>query len=255
MTPASAGGLGAVHGVGSDMSYYRFTLPLALGAKPARAGTWHAVLEMTDVKVGTTLAANLGNAAAGGGIRYSFSAQSFTNLRMDARLSQNSIEPGAHVTITAALTEYGIPVDHRASVRAEVELPDGSRTTLALAEGDPGRFQASMMSIIPGVYRVRVVATGLTMRGVPFTREQLLSATAVVGGDNPPSIGPDPVQQDDNLCKLILCLLGPKSLGGYLTQHGVDPKAVQACVETWCKARMAGPTAQELAEREGTAKA
>jgi hypothetical protein len=48
-------------------------------------------------------------------------------------------------------------------------------------------------------------------------------------------------------------LLGQKSLGGFLTQHNVDPKAVQSCVEAWCKARLAGPTAEELAEREGTA--
>jgi hypothetical protein len=56
---------------------------------------------------------------------------------------------------------------------------------------------------------------------------------------------------DEALCSLIECLLG--SLGGFLTQHNVDPKAVQSCVEAWCKVRLAGPTAKELAEREGTA--
>jgi hypothetical protein len=92
------------------------------------------------------------------------------------------------------------------------------------------------------------------MRGTPFTREQLLSATAILGGDNPlPTSGPSTKAQDEDLCKLLHCLLGPNSLGRLLAQHEVDPKAVLSCIETWCKARLAGPTAKELAEREGTA--
>jgi hypothetical protein len=248
MTPASAPGLGAAHGIGTNMSYYRFTLPLALGATPAKAGTWHAILEMP---AGKGAAAKRRGAR---GIRYSFTAQAFTNLRMDARLSQNSLQPGASFTISATLTEYGIPVAGRANVHAELERPDSSRTTLSLPEGDPGRFQVSAIATVPGVYRVRVVASGVTMQGVPFTREQLLSATAIVGGDNPwPTTGPSRKGHDENLCKLMECLLGPKSIGRLLTQHNVDPKAVLSCVENWCKAELSGPSAQELAEREGTA--
>ncbi len=251
MTPASAAGLGAAYGVGTNMGYYRFTLPLALGATPARVGTWYAILEMAHRRKGASReGANVG---IEGGIRYCFSAQSFTNLRMEARLSQNSLQPGASITISAALTEYGIPVDHRASVRAYMELPDTTQVTLALTEGEPGRFQVSTTAVMAGVYRIRVVAFGVTMRGVPFTREQLLSATAILGGDNPgPTSGPSTRAHDEELCRLIECLLGPNSLGRFLSQHNVDPKAVWSCVEVWCKARLAGPTAQELAEREGT---
>ncbi len=250
MTPASAAGLGAAYGVGTNMSYYRFTLPLALGPTPARAGTWYAILEMAGGKEPAARAASQRFAA---GIRYSFTAQAFTNIRMDARLSQNSLQPGATLTISATLTEYGIPVAHRASVRAELELPDNTRVSLALTEADPGRFQVSTTAILPGVHRIRVVASGVTMRGVPFTREQLLSATAILGGDNPlPTSGPSTKAHDEELCKLIHCLLGPNSFGRLLAQHEVDPKAVLSCVETWCKSRLAGPTAQELAEREGT---
>jgi hypothetical protein len=251
MTPTSAASLGAAYGVGTNMSYYRFTLPLPLGATPARAGTWHAILEMPGGKGASTRAAN---DRGGRGIRYSFTAQSFTNIRMDARLSQSSLQPGASLTISATLTEYGVPVEHRANVRAEVELPDNTRQTLALSEGAPGRFQVSTTTVLAGVYRVRVVASGVTMRGTPFTREQLLSATAILGGDNPlPTSGPSTKAQDEDLCKLLHCLLGPNSLGRLLAQHEVDPKAVLSCIETWCKARLAGPTAKELAEREGTA--
>jgi Mg-chelatase subunit ChlD len=247
MTPASAPGLGAAYGVGTNMNYYRFTLPLPLGAQPARAGTWYAILELPGKAAGRD--------NVSGGIRYSFSAHAFTNIRMDARLSQNSLQPGASVTITATLTEYGLPVDHRASVSAELELPDNTLTTLALPETSPGRFQATMTATIPGVYRIRLVATGVTTRGIPFTREQLLSATAILGGDNPPpSSGPSTKTEDAALCRLILCLLGPGAFGRFLTEHNVDPKAVSSCVETWCKSRLSGPTPQELAEREGTAK-
>jgi hypothetical protein len=252
MTPASAAGLGAQHGVGTDMSYYRFTLPLALGTSPARAGTWYAILEYTAEKGRATKAAAA--AARGGGIRYSFTAQAFTNLRMAARLSQNSLEPGASVTISATLTEYGIPAAHRATIQAYMELPDNSLVTLPLPETAAGRFQANMTAVIAGVYRIRVVASGVTMRGVPFTREQLLSATAILGGDNPPpTSGPSTKAADEALCRLIQCLLRENSFGGFLTHHNVDPKAVQSCVEEWCEARLAGPTAKELAEREGTA--
>lgn len=249
MTPASAPGLGAAFGVGTNMSYYRFTLPLPLGGAPARAGTWHAILDVAGKRGGDNASANVQ-----GGIRYSFSAHAFTNIRMDARLSQNSLQPGAILTISAALTEYGLPVDHRASVSAEVELPDHSLTTLALTETEPGRFQGASTAAIVGVYRIRVVAAGVTTRGVPFTREQLLSATAILGGDNPPpTSGPSTKDADEALCRLIHCLLGPNALGRFLAEHHVDPKAVSSCVETWCKSRLSGPTPKELAEREGTA--
>jgi hypothetical protein len=251
MTPGAAAGLGATYAVGTNMSYYRYTLPLALGANPAQEGTWYAVLQYRRKRGGQGDRAAA--AAPGGAIRYSFSAHAFTNLRMQARVSQNSLEPGATLTITATLTEYGVPVAGRATVLAEIERPDGSSFTLALPEVGDGRFQASTAAALAGVYRIRVMAAGVTMRGMPFTREQLLSAAAVLGGDNPPpQTGPGTKDHDEELCRLIECLLGPRSLGEFLMKNGVEPKAVLACVETWCKTRLAGPSAQELAEREGT---
>src|SRR5438270_8811224 len=97
----------------------------------------------------------------------------------------------------------------------------------ALSKADPGRVQGGTTAVVPGVYRIRVLASGVTMRGVPFTREQLLSATAILGGDNPlPTTGPSTKAHDEQLCKLIQCLLGPNAFGRLLTQHEVDPKAV-----------------------------
>jgi Common central domain of tyrosinase/von Willebrand factor type A domain len=270
MTPSSAGSLGATYGTGTGMNYYRFTLPLPLGDKPARTGTWYAILRSPRDEGPNIIAEEEQEqepiqAAAPpslrSGIRYSFCVQSWTNIRMDARLSQNSLQPDASITISATLTEYGIPVASRADVRAELERPDYTRATLALSETSPGHFQVSTAAVTPGVYRFRVLASGVTLRGVPFTREQLLSAVAVLGGDSPPptsgsggsSTGTPGHHDDKDLCQLVKCLLRPDSFGHVLEEHGVNPKAVIHCVESWCKAKQAGPTKEELAQREGTA--
>jgi hypothetical protein len=114
-----------------------FTLPLVLDATPARARTWYAILEMAGDDRPPEVAAS---DRIGHGIRYNFSAQAFTDIRMDARLSRNNLQPGASITTSVTPTEYGIPVAHRANVRAERELPDNTRATLALSEADSGRF-------------------------------------------------------------------------------------------------------------------
>jgi hypothetical protein len=172
---------------------------------------------------------------------------------MQAGLSQNSLQPGATLTLHAALTEYGIPVDHRASVRAEVERPDNSLTTLALAEVEPGMFETSTVASIQGVYRFRLLASGITMRKIAFTREQLLSGAVVLGGDNPaPTSDPSTRAHDKQLCDLLECLLTPEVLGRFLAQYNVDANAVRHCIEQWCKQRLGSLSAEEARAREGS---
>jgi hypothetical protein len=257
MDPGQAGALGAVFAVGTNMSYYRFTLPLPLGGRPARAGTWHVVLEVNDQlferlahqkdeTVGTW------SARMAHGVRYNVNAHALSNLKMQARVSQTSLEPGATIAVGATLSEYGIPLEHRANVTAELQRPDGTRTVLVLQERDPGVFQASVAAPMQGVYRFRVFASGTTMRGVPFTREQLVSGAAVLGGDNPfPKGGPSTRAQDEELCRLFECLMGSNALGRWLTEQHIDTTSLQKCVGAWCKARVAPPTAEELRQREG----
>jgi hypothetical protein len=258
MDPTQAAALGATYVVGTNMSYYRFTLPLPLGAKPAQEGTWYALLEVDDrifrrYLHGSDQLLATGAARLVHGIRYNFSAQAFSNLRMQARLSQNSLQPGATLSLRAALSEYGIPVDHRAAVRAELERPDNSETTLNLREVEPGIFEANTVAGIQGVYRFRVLASGITMRKVAFTREQLLSGAVVIGGDNPPPTSdPSTGAHDTQLCDLLECLLRPEALGRFLAEHHVDPNAVRGCIEQWCKQRLGPPSAQVLREREGS---
>lgn len=257
MNPAQAGTLGATFAMGTNMSYYRFTLPLPLGGKPAQDGTWYAVLEVDDKLFERYAHARdqslaSWSARTSHGVRYSVNAHALSNLRMDARISQNSLGLGATMTIRATLTEYGIPVDHRATVKAELQRPDGTQITLFLLEEEPGIFQASTVAPIQGVYRFHMVASGITMRGLPFTREQLLSGAVMPGGDNPfPTSGPSTRGQDEALCRLLQCLLRPEAFGRLLTEHHIDPNSLQKCVESWCELRLAPPSEEELRQREG----
>jgi hypothetical protein len=258
MDPSGAGAIDATFGVGDNMSYYRFTLPLPLGGQPAQAGVWYALLEL-DRKIYDQLGRRLEGSLSSWsgmlahGIRYNLSAQSFSNLRMDARLYQDSLAPGATMTLRAALTEYGVPVEHRATVRADMERPDNSQATIGLAEVDPGVFEGVAHASIPGVYRFGVLASGVTMRGLPFTREQILTGTAVPGGDNPfPTTPPGGRDDLSEICGLLECLLAPEALGRLLLERHVEPGVLHDCIERWCKERRRGPSDEELQAREGT---
>jgi hypothetical protein len=171
---------------------------------------------------------------------------------MDARLMQNSLELGAMMTLSAVLSEYGIPVDRRAAVRAELQRPDGTQAVLNLAEGEPGVFQVSTIAAMQGVYRFRVVAEGQTMRGLPFSREQQLSGAAVPGGDNTPQKSDTGTRmRDQALCGLLQCLLGPETLGRWFAEHNIDPGLIQKCVEKWCPSRLESPSDEEIRRLEG----
>jgi hypothetical protein len=256
LDPSNAATVGATFGVGNRMSYFRFTLPLPLAGKPAQDGTWYVLLDLEDLKgaIGNRLEGtqtSLGR--LGRGIRYNVSVQSFSNLRMTAGVTQDSLEPGANLRIRAGLTEYGVPVDHRAIVRAAIERPDATLTTVQLAEIDAGVFEAIAPSALPGVYRIQVLAQGVTMRGLPFTRDQSLTAATVPGG-NVPFATTDPSQGRDAklLCELINCLLEPGALGRLLEEHHVDSKLIWACLEHWCRQVQGGLSDEEAREREGT---
>jgi hypothetical protein len=258
MDPAQAAALGATFEFGSHMSFYRFTLPLPLGGTPARDGTWYVVLDVDRKRFeryahDSKQSVGSWSARTGHGVRYSVNVHTLSNLRMHASVSQNSMDLGATMTVRAALTEYGIPVDHRATVTAELQRPDGTGTTLSLIESEAGVFEASTIASTQGVYRFRVLASGLTMRGLPFTREQLLSGAAVPGGNNPfPTTDPGSREQAEALCGLLECILRPEILGRWIAEHHIDPGSLLKCVEQWCSVRLGPPSEEELRQREGT---
>jgi hypothetical protein len=154
------------------------------------------------------------------------------------------------MAIRAVLTEYGIPVERRATVRGTALRPDGTTQNLILAETEPGIFRADVVAPIAGVYHVQIRATGLTMRSAPFTRDAYFTGVAVAGGDHPnPSGVSDPDGRSADLCTLLDCLLGEPSLVKFMERQGVEPGAIARCVERYCES-MTGRISEPVGHRE-----
>lgn len=164
-----------------------FGLPVVRAATRNHAGTWYAVIEVDDALYKRYLAQDEAHRSSlrTKGTKYSVSIHSFSNLKMEARLDQTGLEPGATMTVRARLTEYSVPVEQRVGVIAAVERPDGSKTTLSLSEIEPGIYQAAIVAAMSGAYHFNVIATGVTYKGVPFTREQILNGAVFAGGNTP----------------------------------------------------------------------
>jgi len=219
--------------VGSGVSLYRVGLPIPLGPNNAHAGRWYARLKV-DEKIYKRYLASLYGTPAAHGIRYSLNVHAYSNLRMRATLAQTSNEPGATITVRAVLTEYGVPVAARATCRAELTRPDNTGATLAMAEVEPGVFEAMTPALLAGVYCFRIVAEGRTLRGRPFTREQTLTGAVWKGGDNPPpSSKDDPNARDDRFCRLINCLLRQKSIQEALRKAEISADELRRCLEDY----------------------
>ena len=97
------------------VSFYRGTLPLPIGTAGARAGKWHALLTVDETYYKRYLSTldrypDWYQSVLAHGIRYSLSVQSYSGLRLQGRLLQTSLEPGATLTVRAVLTEYGLPI-------------------------------------------------------------------------------------------------------------------------------------------------
>ena len=188
--PGNAAGLGITYNVGLRTRTYKFTLPVAFPAGN-HEGKWHVVLRVNErdwqrFDRPTTTAVPVGGVGPGtAGARYSVEVHTFSNLKMKPRIDQTSFEPGATITLRASLTEYGIPVEGRAVVNARVTRPDGSVVVYALNEEPEGNFERSFIANMSGIYSCRFMASGTTMRGKPFTREETLTAAVWHGGDNP----------------------------------------------------------------------
>ena len=163
------------------VSYYRIPLPLLVDpGRPSHAGMWNVVL---GYGYGRGVGSDT-HAAAGGAFpqqRYSVVVHTWSDVAFTAAAVQSGFTPGATVSLIAGTSAAGIPFTAGAHVRAEISKPgDGAVFTMTLQpQGDEfvGKFTATM----PGEYQIRVMASGHTDRGQPFTRERTLSAARVAG--------------------------------------------------------------------------
>jgi len=188
--PAAATAAGGSYGEHGTLRYYKLNLPVPTAGGAAHGGKWFARLEI-DRKLLDRLRAQGREAATlqAHGALYSVVVQSYSSIKLNARMVQSSLEPGATLTVRAALTEYDLPIEHRATMFSDVERPDGTKTTMPMNEVEPGVFEGSMPGALAGTYRFRVQASGATRQGLAFTREQQLTAPVVRGGDGPFPVG------------------------------------------------------------------
>lgn len=248
ITPAMIPGLGMTFGVGNQTKHYRFTLPVAVGGGQG-AGVWHALLAIDPSDYKKTLSQlrdrrdqHPFQALATHGARYSLAITTYSNLKMQAAVEQNSFEPGATLTFQAVLTEYGIPVEGRAQVEVELTRPSGAATIVSLVEVEPGTYQGTTTAVLAGVYHGRFLAKGVTLRGTPFTREQRVTAAVWTSGDDPYQ---PPRDAALDWCRLLNCLVeqanASRSFKDVLRKEGIDFDRLRRCVDAVChKARPRG---------------
>jgi hypothetical protein len=229
---------GATFTLGARNSYYRVALPTLVNGRQAREGTWHVVLELdrkgyNDDKYRSVTRVS---PVSGPGIPYTVIVQARSNLKLLAQCHQDSYEPGAQLRIRARLTEYGLPVEERATVRAEVVRPDGSAASLPMPEIEPGVFETVEVAHQLGITHIRVLASGTTLRGRAFTREHLLTGITYRGGDDPPARSDPGGSSGSDWCALLACLsraLTPQ-LRERLTKAGFDVEVALRCLRGVC---------------------
>ena len=250
---ANAAGFGVTFKTSNNTKTASFNLPLAFQVPAVQSGLWHAILEIDRKRYKRVLSALYDKdqaawvALQAKGARYCVSIHSFSNLRMDATVSQNAYEPGSTFTLRAKLKEYTLPVEKRATVKANFEYPDHTSGVLPLAEIQPGVFEAAMVANMPGIYRFTTEAKGVTYRGTPFTREQILNAAVFRGIPDVP-IEPDGGVSKADVCNLLACLLSSKNLTKeyeeLLKKQGINLAGIRKCLELFCKDAVPGTKPQ-----------
>ena len=237
----NAAGFGVTFKTHGNTKASSFNLPLAFQLPASPAGTWTAILEVDRDLFKRALSIlrdkdpKAASALAGKGARYCVSMHSFSNLRMQASVTQNAYAPDSTLTLRALLNEYNLPVARRANVRAAIEYPDHTKGDIALAEIQPGVFENAMTANMSGIYRFTITARGVTYKGAAFTREQVLTAAIFRTGDiQPPDIGTDSADGGGRLCGLIKCLLKDDSLRRFFKERGLELDSLSKCLETVC---------------------
>jgi subtilisin family serine protease len=257
LTPgALPAGMKFVAGMG--VAYFRFNLPVVTaGGRPAWAGRW--VLHLDCDKGGFRKYLNTLERdpkayeyTKSHGLRWSVVVQARSSLKFDARLHQKDITLGSWMHLVARLAEYGLPVEGRAEVVAELVTPSGAMQEVRLKETAAGQFEADVVGSEHGVYRYRVVAGGKTLRGSRFTREQTLTGSIYIVR---PPVDPKPPQEDGDdrpcakrIAALLEILAGNRRLAALLERdlerYGIKLAELVVCLEAAPKQAATGGTAR-----------
>jgi hypothetical protein len=248
---------------------------LVSGGFPQREGRWHLLLRLnvdrfkrilgsfpqqfpdsveSSVEVQALL--QLYEDLLNHGVKYSAVVQTYSNLRMDVTLSQDSHEPGALLQLNAVISEYGGPLRGSAHVSADITYPNGEVATLQLDHERDGYYSTALIAMTPGLYSVRFRANGTTYRNRPFSREQLRTASVWTGGDRPTetphsdSDGSDSQRpRSGGLIDLLCCLYRHKGLSRLfferLEMQGIDSDTLRLCLKAYCKARHKGESCSQ----------
>lgn len=237
---------------GDRVGYYRLSLPaLPQAADGSHAGRWHVVL---DLPLNQRHASYFPESEARLELPYDVVVHAQSSLAFTAGLTQSSFTPGATATVTARVREYDVPPFSVPQVWAELTRPDGSASTLILAEQEAGRYEGSFPCTDSGVYQVRARARGTTVVGAPFQREQALSAAVYPGGGEidgsggprddgrsdgrPGAAGGQPHGRGHCACSFVRCLLDEgvvsRELLARLRGLGIDLDVARACIEACC---------------------
>ncbi|HVR65350.1 MAG TPA: M14 family zinc carboxypeptidase [Verrucomicrobiae bacterium] len=214
------------------MNFYRFALPVPGEWSEEGPGRWEVLLDWKSrgkpqwEKLSRQRAAAVGVSRKA--LQYNVLVHARSDLEMTATLAQDRRTPGAKVTILARLAQYhSVPVEN-ARVIARVRFPDGGMVTVPLPAIAEGAYQAEFTAPMAGVYTVRIVAEGSSLRGARFTREAVRTAAVWQRGDAPP-----PTSHDDGWCGLLRCLLESKAINPeLLRRYGIEVDRMLKCCAT-----------------------
>lgn len=169
------------------------------------------------------------------GVPFTLSIQARSALRLGVGITQPSRRPGSVATVTATLTQAGIPLADSATVSLQVTRPDGSSLTLPASAVDAGVFAAEVPTPASGVYRVLVRAAGADLHGMAFSREELRSLPVWPGGDDPAPTGIGDTTAHPDWCQLLRCWLDDERVGRFLERQGLEAEALMACLRRTCR--------------------
>ena len=224
--------------VGQQVVFYRMALPP--NPMEGHEGEWKAILsiksadEIKKLSKDRTLMKAIQASSIQYSLPYSFIAHTYSNLNLVAYKHQESLKPGSTVTLFASLEEYNVTLPADAVVWAEIINPHQSTLDLKFQKFDEKTYSASFKTTLPGVYLCRIRAEGLTRKGLPFTRERIVTAGVYYGDYNPL---PEPKPGID-ICQLFRCLLSEETLSPAaikkLSELGINLKYLRDCFTKIC---------------------